>query len=793
MSKNLAKKGIAITTMLVMLFSMLGMQTSATYAGEGISKKNETSVDLAESGLVKTKKLLRLAKSNTVSEVDPDYYTEPIENATKLVEKKTKIVDEKTNAVENAKMELEKAKAKQTEVENKIGVFPEIKFADPAAVKNYIEGYNFNWFTDVGSAENRAYMDSASAKAARQDIINAFKNAKYTPTEVDKTTEVDAWNMTNAQINELTLFGNSIINSMNKQFGYKLVKTNDSLADATKWMQNEYKRRFVTGSEEYEFNHIGIEDDYTKNNGKYSLGYETLCAGSSRTGIGGNMYGSALGEGKYAMADMKRAIFESIKAYMANGNELAHAQITTSKDMIEGQVGVWTIVPGSTTKMGVTVVQFNYAFDKHTSGAIATGSYVDNVDKYADELSTAKTTVELKAAAVKEAVKTLEIAKSELKEAEQKLSELKSLKAKAEKEKKDKEAAAAVDNKIDKIGKVSLASEATIREVRKAFDALTKEQQDRVKKKDVLVNAENKLAELKAALPDRLEGANRYETAYAVAEQIKKNKGVSKFENIVVASGDNYPDALSGNYLAKVKNAPMLLTNKYEIKTTTEYIKRNLKAGGTVYILGGTSAIPDSLKLALDGINVKRLGGTTRYETNELILKEAGVSNEELLVCSGLNFPDAVSASASGRPILLVDKELNKAQESYLATINPKKVFFIGGEAVISKSVFNKIKGEKERIFGSNRFETSKAIAEKLFKKPIGNVIIASGLDFPDALVGGALNQDMGVPILLVGDGKEDCDSAKAFVEDNKIMNLTVLGGRNVISQAMVDKILKKR
>lgn len=352
--------------------------------------------------------------------------------AEQVVTDKTATVTEKTTAADTAKTNLANAEKKQQEIEAKIGTAPEIKFADPAAVKSYIEGYNFNWYSNVGSSENRAYMDSASAKAARQDIINAFKNGKYVPTELDKTTEVDAWNMTNDQINELTLFGNSIINSMNKQFGYKLVKTNDSVAEATKWMQNEYKRRFVTGSEEYEFNHIGIEDDYTKNNDKFSLGYETLCAGSSRTGIGGNMYGSTLGEGKYAMADMKRAIFESIKAYMANGNELAHAQITTSKDMIDGQVGVWTIVPGSTTKMGVTVVQFNYAFDKHTSGAIATGSYIDNADKYADALATAKADVQRyttevadTAAAVEQAKTELETAKATLATEQEKLNSLK--------------------------------------------------------------------------------------------------------------------------------------------------------------------------------------------------------------------------------------------------------------------------------------------------------------------------------------------------------------------------------
>lgn len=287
----------------------------------------------------------------------------------------------------------------------------------------------------------------------------------------------------------------------------------------------------------------------------------------------------------------------------------------------------------------------------------------------------------------------------------------------------------------------------------------------------------------------RLNGSDRYETAYAVSEQMKKNKGLSKFDNIVVASGDNYPDALSGNYLAKVKKAPVILTNNFELNKTATYIKNNLKPGGTVYILGGNTAIPNSLELILGGIKTKRLGGIDRFNTNELILREAGVTNQDLLICSGLNFPDAVSASASGNPILLVDSDLQESQQNYLSTINPQKIYFIGGKAVISDEIFNKIDGKKLRLFGDNRFETSRVIAETLFPKDRERVILASGYGYPDALVGGAFNQDIGVPVLLVGDGMNDCDDAKTYVSENKTKSLIVLGGEKVINQEMINKI----
>ncbi len=287
----------------------------------------------------------------------------------------------------------------------------------------------------------------------------------------------------------------------------------------------------------------------------------------------------------------------------------------------------------------------------------------------------------------------------------------------------------------------------------------------------------------------RLAGSDRYETAYAVAEQMKLNKGESKFKNIVVASGDNYPDALSGNYLAFTKNAPMLLTNQYEVDNTAEYIKNSIEPNGTVYILGQTSAVPASLEQKLQGINIKRIGGSDRFETNLLILKEARVHGEELIICSGLNFPDAVSASAANRPILLADDKLSGSQKNYLSTINPLKVYFIGGDKAVPKAVRDEFTGNTVRLAGSDRFETSRLIAENLFPSHQDRVILASGLNFPDALVGGAFNQDTRVPVLLVGPDFADAYNAKKFVSENGTKSLILLGGKLSISDEIANYI----
>ena len=124
----------------------------------------------------------------------------------------------------------------------------------------------------------------------------------------------------------------------------------------------------------------------------------------------------------------------------------------------------------------------------------------------------------------------------------------------------------------------------------------------------------------------RVFGATRYDTAFKAADMLKEQLGVDKFETIVVACGTDFADALSGSYLANQNNAPILLVRNrnQEINQVKAYIKANLKAGGTVYLLGGVNAVPKAMETGLEDYVVKRLAGATRYETSLEILKEAG-------------------------------------------------------------------------------------------------------------------------------------------------------------------------
>lgn len=284
----------------------------------------------------------------------------------------------------------------------------------------------------------------------------------------------------------------------------------------------------------------------------------------------------------------------------------------------------------------------------------------------------------------------------------------------------------------------------------------------------------------------RLAGSHRYETAFLAADQLKVELGIEKFDAVVVASGTSFADALSGSYLAAVKNAPILLASGVEKVDVLvkDYIKSNLRTGGTVYILGGTSAVPASFEEGLGAFTIDRLAGANRFDTNLMVLEEAGIGDKPVLVCTGLSFADSLSASAAERPILLVWNKLTDDQKAIVEALaqNGNDFYIIGGESAVSTDMYNQIAAygvSMERVAGNNRFETSVAIAEKFFDAPDSAVLAYAG-NFPDGLCGGALAAAMDAPLILTMDKFEA--KAAEYVQANGVKNGVILGGEGLIS-----------
>ena len=278
-------------------------------------------------------------------------------------------------------------------------------------------------------------------------------------------------------------------------------------------------------------------------------------------------------------------------------------------------------------------------------------------------------------------------------------------------------------------------------------------------------------------------GATRYETAIRAADAYKAQLEVDMFNAVIIACGTNYADALAGSYLSAVKHAPILLVRNTpgEIQLVQDYIKKNLKHGGMIYMLGGEAVVPDSAVAGLRAYDIKRLWGSDRYETNVKILQEAGVSGDEILVASGTGFADSLSASATGKPILLVKNTIQDSQKDYVESLKGKKFFVIGGSGAVNDELeaYFKTLGETKRLGGQTRYETSVSVAKQFFPEPKG-AVLAYGANFPDGLCGGSLANAMDGPLLLAANGK--ADQAAAYAKEKGIKGGAVLGGPTLIS-----------
>lgn len=300
----------------------------------------------------------------------------------------------------------------------------------------------------------------------------------------------------------------------------------------------------------------------------------------------------------------------------------------------------------------------------------------------------------------------------------------------------------------------------------------------------------------------RIGGVNRIETAVKIAEEAFSGT----VRNVIITTANNYPDALAGSALAKKLNAPILLVagTPGESTDALNYVKQHLEKNGTVYILGGTGVISNSFVTEFNvmGISeVKRLGGTDRIETSKIIADTQNVSQgTPVIIATKDNFPDALSISSAaavkGYPILLSGKDsLSQTIKDMLMLIKPEKVYIAGGTGVLANSVVSDIiaatgltAADIIRLGGSDRYDTSIVLA-KYFNFKTDTAVIATGLNFPDALAGSVLAAQKYAPIILVDN--DDISRQIQFIDEQEYSKFIILGREGAISKDIEEKLLK--
>lgn len=286
---------------------------------------------------------------------------------------------------------------------------------------------------------------------------------------------------------------------------------------------------------------------------------------------------------------------------------------------------------------------------------------------------------------------------------------------------------------------------------------------------------------------NRLYGSNRYETSVAISEEGWKNA-----DNVVIATGENFADALCAVPFAKSKDAPIILSSKNSL--SAQSISQIEKLGvKNAYIIGGSGVISENVanQLSSKGISVSRIWGKNRYETSVKVAENIGTSNG-VVVVTGLNFADALSvapiAAKKSMPIILsASNVLPKEVQTYLNGKSIPTSYVIGGAAVLSDTVENALPNAI-RIGGNNKYETNINILA-YFENELSfdKVFVATGLDFPDALSGAALAPKYNAPLVLTSN-KLPIVSDNYLVTKN-ISEINLLGGTGVIGSEIENKL----
>ena len=224
------------------------------------------------------------------------------------------------------------------------------------------------------------------------------------------------------------------------------------------------------------------------------------------------------------------------------------------------------------------------------------------------------------------------------------------------------------------------------------------------------------------------------------------------------------------------------------------YIEQNLVKCGKVYIMGGNAVVSERFENSLSGYDVTRFGGDDRYETNLLTLKQLDLAGKDsTIIASGLDYADALSASSTGLPIMIVGEKLTDSQIAYLKTLGGDDTYYIaGGTAAVSSEVEKQLKelniGAVNRLAGDDRYETSALVAETFYGKST-LAYLASGDDFPDGLTGGVLaglsRDGKGAPLLLVNE--RNTNLAASYIKDAGVRTVKAIGG----TAAIPDEVLK--
>lgn len=289
----------------------------------------------------------------------------------------------------------------------------------------------------------------------------------------------------------------------------------------------------------------------------------------------------------------------------------------------------------------------------------------------------------------------------------------------------------------------------------------------------------------------RIAGVDRFDTAVAIS----KSSYAGGAPIAYVTTGTGFADALAAGPAAAAQGGPLLLSRVDFVPDSTLAELRRLKVKSIV-VVGGEAAVNAAAFGQLASIApTKRIAGNDRFDTSRKLAQAVFPAAGFAYVATGINFPDALSASAAAGaakvPVILVDGRVESGTGTVdlagavLKASGAKLIKIAGGTSVIPAALearFAALGFSTKRLAGSDRYTTSIVINRDAFPKAT-TAYIATGMSFSDALAGSAAAAKAGSPLYVsypwcvFGELRADLN------ERLKVGSIRLLGGPSALGE----------
>ena len=222
-------------------------------------------------------------------------------------------------------------------------------------------------------------------------------------------------------------------------------------------------------------------------------------------------------------------------------------------------------------------------------------------------------------------------------------------------------------------------------------------------------------------------------------------------------------------------------------------------------LLAGAAVATAAPATAAPGFTLERLQGADRYATAAAIARDGFVEADVALLANGQNddprtsrneshFPDALAASylsglRTAPTLLTTETSLPRATADALAELGVTTVVIVGGPAAVSLAQEQQLRDDGyavQRVAGTNRYATAAAVARAAGSTGVGTVgglrtaIVASGVNFPDALVMGPLAYAGKLPLTITDPVRLSAETRGVLTELG-IQQVLVAGGASAV------------